>query len=81
MPTKGTHPDKVLGREWPRYQNIGNKTMAAIDTRANTTVKGGNSLTATPAKKYPLPHKTERKIKKLQSCPSICLGAFSIFFP
>ena len=51
MPRKGSQSEKDSGKRRPMNHITGSSAHAASDTRSNTTVRGGSSRTATPAKK------------------------------
>src|SRR6185295_9246970 len=67
MPKNGNQSAGDRGSAKPSDKKIGNSVMAARATRTRTQVGGGNSLTATPAKKNAPPQSSDRSQSRAQS--------------
>ena len=60
MPKKAVQARRSVGNVRPVSRRIMNRTIAAIATRATTTVNTGISATATALKRKAPPHRTDR---------------------
>src|SRR5580700_8044857 len=67
MPKKATQTRRSRGRPDPKNRRTTSKMAAERATRATTTVKVGNSFTATPLKKNEPPHRTDKERRSTHS--------------